>query len=60
MVRRSEGLHSLDVAWLEWLLMENSPEKRNPDILSTCISSYSGSGIFFQSSKYAHFHIGEF
>jgi hypothetical protein len=52
MVRRSEGLHSLDVVWVKWLSMENSPDKGNNDTFNSCSSSHSGSGIFFHSSQY--------
>jgi hypothetical protein len=31
MVRRSMGLHSLDVVWVEWLFMENYPDKGTAD-----------------------------
>jgi hypothetical protein len=31
MVRRSVGLHSLDVVGVKWLLMENSSDKGNTD-----------------------------
>jgi hypothetical protein len=37
MVRRTEGLHSLDVVRVKWYFTVNSPDKRNTDL----------SGIFF-------------
>jgi hypothetical protein len=43
-------LHSLDVVWVKWLFMENSPDKGNTDTFSSCYSSHTGSGIFFHSS----------
>jgi hypothetical protein len=53
----SEGLYSLDVAWAKWLFMENSPDKGNANIFSSCNFSHTGSGNFFHSSQYTNFHI---
>jgi hypothetical protein len=55
MVRWSVGLHSLDVVWVKWLLMENFPDKVNIGILSNRNSSHTGSGIFFHSSQFVNF-----
>jgi hypothetical protein len=44
MVRRREDLHSLDVVWVKWLLMENSSDKGNTDTFSSCNSPHTGSG----------------
>jgi hypothetical protein len=54
MMVRSEGLQLLDLVWVKWLFMENSPNKSNNDTFSSCCSSYTGSWIFFHSSQYAN------
>jgi hypothetical protein len=50
MVRGSEGLHSLDVVWVKWLFMKNSPDKGETYTFSSCNSSHTGSRTFFRSS----------
>jgi hypothetical protein len=54
MVRRSEGLHSLDVVWVKLLFMENSADKGNTDTFSSCSFSQTGSGMIFPS-QYTNF-----
>jgi hypothetical protein len=54
MVRRSEGLHSLDVVWVKWLFRENSVYKENTDTISSCNSLHTGYK-FFHSSQYVRF-----
>jgi hypothetical protein len=54
-MKRTEGLHSLDVVRVKWLFMENSPDKGNTGTSSSCNSSQTGSGIFFHSSQYMNF-----
>jgi hypothetical protein len=55
MERKSDDLHSLDVKWVKWLFMENSPDKGNTDTFRSCSSSHKGSGISFHSSQCANF-----
>jgi hypothetical protein len=57
-ISRSEGLHSPDVVRVKWFFMENPPDKGKANVLSTCNSSHTGSGIFLHSSQYAHFRRG--
>jgi hypothetical protein len=56
-IRRSEGLNSLDVVWVKWLFMDNSPDKWNAGTLSSWNSSHIGSGVFC-SPHYVNFRIG--
>jgi hypothetical protein len=55
MFRGCEGSHSLDVVWVKWLFMENSPDNVNIDIFSSFNSSHTCSWIFFRSSQYENF-----
>jgi hypothetical protein len=55
MVRRSEDVHSMDVTWVKWLFMEDSPDKGNADTSGGCNSSHISSAFFFHFSQYANF-----